>query len=310
MDLKQLRYFVAVVEQASFSRAAAHIRIAQTALSRKIAQLETEIGLPLLVRHSRGAAPTEAGIRLLERARVILRTTDEAKHDVVAMQSQASGPVVLALHPSPSLAHHLAPQLLAACLAELPKVRLSILDAHGPERVIAGQADLAILNDPLDSTRLTVKPILYEKVCLIGRPEPLLLEIEPIDLSGLLSIPMLLPGFGKGGFRHLLESAVTEAGASLKMVAEVDSNLARREMVKLGLGYTVNLAGSLGRDIGAGLLVARPIQGLLQKRVLVHSRERPQSRAAEEVTRLILRVIRQEIEAGGWPGAVLPGART
>jgi hypothetical protein len=77
-------------------------------------------------------------------------------------------------------------------------------------------------------------------------------------------------------------------------------------MVKQDLGYTVNLPGSVGQDIAEGHLMARPIRGLHQKRVLVSSRERPQSRATQEMIRLIQRIIREAIKAETWPGALQP----
>ncbi len=72
MDLRQLRYFTAIVEQGSFSKAATKLRVAQPALSQHLRHMEDELGVALLHRGTRGVLPTEAGERLLLRARAIL----------------------------------------------------------------------------------------------------------------------------------------------------------------------------------------------------------------------------------------------
>ena len=71
MDLRQLRYFIAIVEAGSVSRAAERLRVAQPALSQHVRAMEAALGLPLLIRNPRGVLPTEAGLRLLEQAREI-----------------------------------------------------------------------------------------------------------------------------------------------------------------------------------------------------------------------------------------------
>ena len=78
MELRQLRYFVGVAEVGSFTKAAAVLDIAQPALSRQIRELEIELGVALLVRNGRGAVLTEAGVKFLGRAKMILDDTERA----------------------------------------------------------------------------------------------------------------------------------------------------------------------------------------------------------------------------------------
>src|SRR6266705_1571777 len=79
MELRQLRYFVAIAREGSFSAASSRIGIAQPALSAQIAKLESEIGRPLLDRHRRGADLTEAGRQFLDHALDILARVDHAR---------------------------------------------------------------------------------------------------------------------------------------------------------------------------------------------------------------------------------------
>ncbi|MBX3631908.1 MAG: LysR family transcriptional regulator, partial [Simplicispira sp.] len=76
MDLRQLGYFVRVVELGSLTRAATVLRIAQPALGIQIKKLEVEFGAPLLVRHSRGVEPTDVGALLFEQAKALLTSAD------------------------------------------------------------------------------------------------------------------------------------------------------------------------------------------------------------------------------------------
>jgi len=309
MDLKQLRYFIAVAEQENFGRAAAILRIAQPALSRQIALLEAELGVPLFIRHTRGAVPTEAARLLRERARSILEALAQAKHDVVNVQAKPSGMATLGIHPS--LAVRLSPPLIQACLTELPNVKLTLTEGYSQsmvEMVVNKRVDLAIVNAHMSNSMiepLIYEPLLHEEICLIGRPEPLLKIKDPIELFELVSMPMILGRFRKGGLCEILRSMMADIGHQPKIIAEADSVVTAKKFIKDGHGYTVTLPVSVEDDIADGSLAARPIRGFLMQRVLVRSREHPQSRGAQELTRLIKQVVRKAVEGKSWPGASL-----
>ena len=78
MDLRQLRYFIAILEQGSFSKASQYLHVAQPALSHHVRQMEDDLGVELMVRGPRGVTPTQAGERLLHHARLIMRQVDAA----------------------------------------------------------------------------------------------------------------------------------------------------------------------------------------------------------------------------------------
>ena len=84
MNLRQLRYFVSVVEAGNMTRAADRLHVAQTALGMQIRQLEEGLGVALLVRHSRGVEPTKAGSLLHARAMTILKSVEDACNEVSA----------------------------------------------------------------------------------------------------------------------------------------------------------------------------------------------------------------------------------
>ena len=99
MDLKQLEYFVRVVELGSFTRAALALDIAQPALSRQVRTLEVELRQNLLVRNGRGVTPTEAGALLLEHGRGILHQVQRAQEELARVRGGLAGRVALACRP-------------------------------------------------------------------------------------------------------------------------------------------------------------------------------------------------------------------
>src|SRR3954452_20599621 len=91
MDLRQLGYVVALAEERSFTRAASRLHVAQPALSQQIAKLEAEVGLPLVDRTTRRVATTEAGERLVEHARRVLKQVDVAREDLADLAGVRGG---------------------------------------------------------------------------------------------------------------------------------------------------------------------------------------------------------------------------
>lgn len=96
MDLRQLRYFVTIVEMGSFSRAAHRLRVAQPALSQHVRNMELDLGVELLFRSPQGVRPTEAGETLVRHARLILGQMEVAREAVRRGQAEPEGEVRLA----------------------------------------------------------------------------------------------------------------------------------------------------------------------------------------------------------------------
>src|SRR5262245_18831127 len=129
MELRQLRYFVAVAEERSFTRGAERLWIAQPGLSTQMRRLETELGVQLLERHSRGINLTQAGELFLERARVALAATDVAAATGRDLEAGVIGSLRLGLASGPSWP--LTSEFLARFSHERPGVELSILQGYG-----------------------------------------------------------------------------------------------------------------------------------------------------------------------------------
>src|SRR5579875_1523623 len=186
MDLRQLRYFVAVAEELHFSRAAARLNLAQSALSSQVRALEHEVGGPLLVRSTRRVELTPAGERLLRDGREVLAAADEALTRARALARGETGTLVIGSM-GPAGGGLLAP-LLARFSSRHPQVRVEIRNLDFTDIVDAvreRQVDLAFIYMPLDETDLEFTPLMTEpRVVVLPRDHPLAArrELRPHDL--------------------------------------------------------------------------------------------------------------------------------
>jgi DNA-binding transcriptional LysR family regulator len=148
-DLRQLRYFVAVAEELSFTRAALRLHLSQPPLSQQIQSLEQDLGVRLLDRTKRSVALTEPGRIFLEQARQILAKVDEARSQAVASAAGYSGQLRLAYTVSVSF-HPAMPQALLRFGQIAPNVRLQLSEMYTKPQfaaLLAGQIDVGFVRD-------------------------------------------------------------------------------------------------------------------------------------------------------------------
>ena len=169
MELRQLRYFLAIAEQGSFSKAAATVHVAQSALSHQLAQLEEELGQPLFHRLPRGVELTPAGRAFHPHAVSILRQVEDARHSVSQAVGEVFGKVIFGIPHSVSQA--LALPLLKAVRAALPRVELELteeLTGNLIPQLRTGLIHLAVLFDDGQLDEFRCHPLLDESLLLIS----------------------------------------------------------------------------------------------------------------------------------------------
>ena len=170
MDLRQLRYFVAVAERGGFGAAASALNVAQSALSRHIRVLEEELGGALLVRGARGVSVTESGKVLLDRGRWLFGAIDDIKSEVRTENREPSGTVRLGA-PS-SLADILYAPLARLFAAALPaRVQFELsegLTEEMTDRLLRGEVDVALVSAPRRNDHLDYETLVVEQVFVIG----------------------------------------------------------------------------------------------------------------------------------------------
>ncbi|MES2183376.1 MAG: LysR family transcriptional regulator [Pseudomonadota bacterium] len=244
MELRQLRYFVRIVELGSIGRAAIDLNVVQSALSQQISRLEGELSTRLLQRTSKGTTPTEAGLSFFREAQLSLRHADQAAR--AARQSRLSGTVSVGL--APSTAAILGVHLMKTMQERYPDVRLHLvvtLSGFLARMLTVRQLDLAILFDAKPVRRLATLPLLEEKLFLVesarlsGKPPPSgTAGAAGMTLAQLGDIPLALPT-GMHGLRKTLDTAFAQAGVTPRIAMEVDSLSMVMAAVDAGLAASI-----------------------------------------------------------------------
>ncbi|MBI5719517.1 MAG: LysR family transcriptional regulator [Burkholderiales bacterium] len=241
MDMRQLRYFVQIVESGSLAKASRQLFIAQPALSQQMARLEDEVGKALLVRSSRGVSPTENGEALYHHAKFMLRQLDQAVS--VARQETAalSGRVTLGL--APTTVCQVGMPLLRHLRCKYPDVRLNIvegLSGHLEHMTRVGQLDVAVLFGQKAAAELTVEPLLVEQLfVIVPADSPLVAaERQSLTLAEVAALPLILPSPGHG-LRRRIALEFERANLPIDAVVEIDSLPLLMHCVGEGLGATI-----------------------------------------------------------------------
>ncbi|WVN41063.1 LysR substrate-binding domain-containing protein [beta proteobacterium MWH-UniP1] len=310
MELRQLRYFVRVVELGSMSRAALDLDLVQSALSQQITRLESELSTRLLNRTPQGVSPTQAGLAFFREAQLTLRHAEQAAR--AAKSARLSGSVSIGLAPTTSAL--LGLPLMQAMRQRYPDVRLHMVESMSgylSNMLNARQLDLAILFDTrLHQTpqstgqrRLTVQPLLEEELFLMCRADAPNLP-EAVAITDLANMPLILPT-GPHGLRSTLDTAFAGAGISPNIVLEVDSLAMVMAAVDAGMGVTLQPWAALGRypDASQRFQWAR-LTDVPARRInlLCSLSEEELSPAALAARVVISDCAKSLVDRGQWPG--------
>ncbi|MDH0200938.1 LysR family transcriptional regulator [Comamonas aquatica] len=307
MELRQLRYFVRVVELGSMSRAAMDLDMVQSALSQQISRLESELSTRLLQRSSKGTVPTEAGLAFFHEAQLTLRHAEQAIH--AAQQARLSGAVSIGL--SPTIASVLGLPLMQALRQRYPEVRLhmvSALSGHLTSLLNARQLDLAILFDAQSARRWSVQPLLEEKLYLIqSRRRPVCKHTATTTMAQMGGVPLILPS-GSHGLRNAIVTAFAHAGLPLNMALEIDGLPLLMEAVMAGMGATVQpwSAVKLHHATQGEFLWSEIVDGQVRRPAMLCGLSEDELSPAALAARVVLRDCAEHlVSSGAWAGATL-----
>jgi LysR family nitrogen assimilation transcriptional regulator len=295
MELRSLGYFVRIAELGSITRAAAHLRLAQPALTRHVQRLEEELGVALFTRANRGVRLTEAGQKLLENAERILREVERTGDEIRAQDAHPSGRIIFGV--TPTLCPVLVPELSADMRRDYPRVELKVVHAgmvRLEEFVIDGRVDVALLSE-LSRSRLIVSTRLaQEEMVLVTRPGA---RPDGVVSGAELSHTPLVLG---DGLRAAMDALLAGRGIELKVEIEVNDHETIRLMVQHGAAASILPYSSVARECAQGLLDAHRIAegGIFRTLALGVRASRTASLARESVVRTITRLV-GEIEEQG-----------
>jgi len=256
MELRQLRYFVRVVEAGSIGRAAMSIGMVTSALSQQISRLEGELSTRLLQRSASGVVPTDAGLAFFRQAQLALRHADDAVQ--AAQQARLAGHVSVGL-PSTTAAVLGAP-FLQAMHARYPDIRLHLVEAlsgHLTDMLNGRLLDLAIVFHAESARRWSVMPLLDEPLFLFARPGmPGVPAGDTTRLEAIADLPLVLPS-GRHGLRALVNNAFLQLGRTPRVVAEVDGLSLLMDVVQQGGAATIQPSSATARIAPGQLQMAR-----------------------------------------------------
>jgi LysR family transcriptional regulator, nitrogen assimilation regulatory protein len=306
MDVRRLRYFLAIARAKSFSRAASQLRIAQPALSSQIAALEAELETQLFLRHSRGVELTEAGRVLLPRADDILHRIEQAAQEIRALGKLTTFEVRIGL--PTTMTGIIAIPLMDAFSATHPEIVLHIVEGmtgHLEKWMEQDDIDIAILYDKPASGRTTFASIGYERLVLIGRDTGVFTGRDTVTFQDLANLP-LIHTTRAHQLRRMIDNYCMEMRVPLNLLAEIDSLAQIRTLLSSAGGYTI-LPESISHDWRIPELRSWPFvrPELNIRHHLIHSPRYLHFAKAKIVLEVIVEVATQLIESGQWLGATL-----
>lgn len=301
MDVRQLKYFVGVVEAGSFTKAAARLNVAQSALSLHVRQLEEGFDTRLLVRDRTGVSVTTSGAKLLKRARNILKEIQLTEAELTNRVASPAGEVTIGI-PS-AAARVMNGELLAMAVEELPGVSLKIVEGMtGPleEWMGEGRFNLAVLYRTAESPGPTTV-LAREEFCLIVPPGEPPFD-DTIRLADLHAFPLAVP-MRNNNVRRSVADVVAQHGCTVDVRFEVDSLSTIISIVMEGKAYSILTPSAVQKEITQGLVRAvRIVDPVITRLVVLAVNPRDErSVPVSAVRKLIPKVVDKLIDGGRWP---------
>jgi len=308
MDLRQLRYFVGIVQAGSLSRAADQLHVAQSAISHHLASLEAELDRQLVTRGPKGILLTDAGGVLYRHAEAILRQVESAKQDAVSVLNVPSGRVSIGF--PVALASLLGCELFVRLRSAYPQILLHLIDGNSSllrERLNNGRLDIAVLLIEQPERGLAVEPLVLEELFYVTADQ----DNSQVRIADAARHPLLVPGPGSGIQRDARE-VFEKHGLPLEPIGECDSLNTLRQLVASGIANSIMT--------WSGLHSGNPRPALNYRRFVDAKMVRPvslcfsevglRSPAIEAVALTLKLLVRELVESGAWQGVTLiePGA--
>jgi DNA-binding transcriptional LysR family regulator len=266
-DVHQLRVFMAVAENLSFTRAAQALFLTQSAVSHQVADLEKKLATPLFVRHGRSISLTPAGTVLTEQAARVFASLRDAETAVRTAARQDLGR--LRVGASSTACQYIIPESLREFRECFPGYTMSIMPGDTPlvtEKLLDGSIDLGLLIRPDRKLKLSYHELMTDELGFLVSPLHPWARAGKVDRRGLPDQRMVLYSRASETFR-LVEKYFLRSGAPLRDWTELGSMEAIKELVKLGLGVSIIAKWIALPEISQRSLVWLPLPGMKLKRV-------------------------------------------
>ena len=239
MDHRYLRYFIAVAEELSFTRAAEKLHTVQPSLSQQIRRLEEIVGTPLFLRQKHRLQLTEAGRIFLHEARAILQYTDRAIG--LARQAARAEAGLMTIGLIPGVEAKIFPRVLPILRVKYPDIELSFRSLTSPQQLQAlqdGEINIGFMRPPIDDPEISWEFILNEKILAILPASHHLAKLKRIPVRSLAAVPFLEVAKRTAPLLHdTAKRIAAEAGVSFNSILPADNVLMSLSEVASGLGF-------------------------------------------------------------------------
>jgi DNA-binding transcriptional LysR family regulator len=242
VELRHLRYFVAVAEERHFGRAAERLHMAQPPLSQQIQQLEAELGVTLLHRTTRKVELTRAGAVYLERARTVLAAVDDAAEEAHRVAAGLQGRLVVGCVGSAT--YSLLPALARALRDELPGVdfafRGEMLAPDQLDALLARHIDLALLRPPVEHPAVRMSTVRRDRLIVALPEDHRLTRRKRLKIEDLEDVDLIVHASrGRSVMHGIVTALCREAGFTARIRHEVSETSTLVTFVASGLGVAV-----------------------------------------------------------------------
>jgi LysR family nitrogen assimilation transcriptional regulator len=256
-----------VIEVGNITRASEQLFVAQPALGLQIRLLERDLGVPLLVRHSRGVEATAAGRLLYERATAIVQSVEETRRAVMVLGDLNRETVVLGL--TPSIMNQVGPDLLIDAREHMPNVFISLVEEMSfalIEALERDEVDLALAYDVPERQSLSRRPLLVEEVLFVTAPTggP---TAASIPFAEALQYDLVLAG-ERDPVRRLVQTEAERRALPIKVTFEAQSVSVMKSVVARGHAASFLPYGTAIDELRSRALVARRITDPVIRRTL------------------------------------------
>lgn len=286
LNIRHLEIFQQVTHHGGFNRAAAHLHIAQSALSRHVQQLEADLGVNLFERSGRGVQLTPAGEILAQRVDSLLRQFRQTRDELVAKADIPRGELAIGLPPSMQA---IGTRLLAEYRNAHPDVALTVKVSTSIELrewLLNGLVDVAIFGILEPETVLESYPFQRDQVYALGSAKGELTG-QAIDMRSFARLPLILTS-RPNSMRLLIDHAAQRLNLALDVIMDVNSIPLLIDLVGTGVGYTA-LPSSAIRDLQSNpAFISSPLKQMSYSWTISNSRERPLSAAGRRFRSMVL----------------------
>ena len=262
MDIRQLKAFVAIAEEKTFTAGAKRMNVTQAAVSMQIRQLEKEIDLPLFNRTPRRVILTQAGEALLPRARKILREHDTALEELAEIAGAEHGRLRIGSASAVFTTFQL-PEILENLKNKFPQAEISVVSGTSlalVEKITHGEIDIAFVSLPVENSNVDTELLFSDEIVAIAHPTHSFAKERIVNAKKLAKQPLILGEKG-GNTRRMIDDYFENANVKPNIVMELSRQEGIDKMVENNMGIGLSGSKNVAEKVSSKKLVAIPIRG-------------------------------------------------